>query len=79
MAKRDADHEGGCKPSGKDHNPPASMRPNSKDQFNLTDVQSWIMKMAGGSDQYYRLLDCRCRVVAGVQGILANYPSRSAT
>lgn len=79
MAKRGADPEVSCKPGGKDHDPPASMGPNNKDQFNLTDEQSGIIKMAGGSDQYFSLLDYRHRVVAGVQGILANYPSRSAT
>ena len=44
----------GNKPGGKDPQPPTSSGPQDKDQINLTDEQSRIMKTAGGSfDQCY--------------------------
>ena len=38
----------GNKPGGKDPQPPTSSGPQDKDQINLTDEQSRIMKTAGG-------------------------------
>lgn len=52
MAKRKAKSDAGKKPGGKDPEPPAS-GPQDKDQINLTDEQSRIMKMGGGFDQCY--------------------------
>jgi len=50
MAKRQAKRAAGKKPGGKDPEPPASGLQN-KDQINLTDEQSRIMKAGGGFDQ----------------------------
>lgn len=52
MAKRQAKRDAGKKPGGKDPEPPAS-GPQDKDQINLTDEQSRIMKVGGGFDQCY--------------------------
>ena len=52
MAKRQAKRDAGKKPGGKDPEPPPS-GPQDKDQINLTDEQSRIMKVAGGFDQCY--------------------------
>lgn len=52
MAKRQARRDAGKKPGGKDPEPPAS-GPQEKDQINLTDEQSRIMKVSGGFDQCY--------------------------
>jgi transposase/IS5 family transposase len=52
LAKRQAKRDGGKKPGGKDPEPPSS-GPQDKDQINLTDEQSRIMKTGGGFDQCY--------------------------
>lgn len=53
LAKRQAKRDTGKKPGGKDPEPPAS-GPQDKDQINLTDEESRIMKVAsGGFDQCY--------------------------
>jgi transposase len=53
LAKRQAKRETGKKPGGKDPEPPTS-GPQDKDQINLTDEESRIMKVAsGGFDQCY--------------------------
>jgi transposase/IS5 family transposase len=52
MAKRRANREAGRKPGGKDPDPPTS-GPQDKDQINLTDEESRIMKVGGGFDQCY--------------------------
>ncbi len=53
LAKRQAKRDSGKKPSGKDPDPPTS-GPQDKDQINLTDEESHIMKVAsGGFDQCY--------------------------
>lgn len=52
MAKRQAKRDAGKKPVGKDPEPPAS-GPQDKDQINLTDEESRIMKVGGGFDQCY--------------------------
>ena len=52
MAKRRAKREAGRKPGGKDPDPPTS-GPQDKDQINLTDEESRIMKVGGGFDQCY--------------------------
>lgn len=54
VARRQAKRDAGKKPGGKDPQPPASSGPQDKDQINLTDEQSRIMKTAGGGfDQCY--------------------------
>jgi transposase/IS5 family transposase len=53
LAKRQAKRDTGKKPGGKDPDPPAS-GPQDKDQINLTDEESRIMKVgSGGFDQCY--------------------------
>ena len=52
LAKRQAKRDTGKKPGGKDPEPPAS-GPQDKDQINLTDEQSRIMKTGTGFDQCY--------------------------
>ena len=52
MAKRQTKRDAGQKPRGKDPEPPTS-GPQDKDQINLTDEQSRIMKVGGGFDQCY--------------------------
>jgi len=53
LAKRQAKRDTGKKPGGKDPEPPTS-GPQDKDQINLTDEESRIMKVAsGGFDQCY--------------------------
>jgi hypothetical protein len=52
MAKRRAKREAGRKSGGKDPEPPTS-GPQDKDQINLTDEESRIMKVGGGFDQCY--------------------------
>ena len=54
VARRQAKRDAGKKPGGKDPQPPTSSGPQDKDQINLTDEQSRIMKTAGGGfDQCY--------------------------
>lgn len=52
IAKRQAARDAGKKPRGKDPEPPTS-GPQDKDQINLTDEESRIMKVSGGFDQCY--------------------------
>lgn len=52
VAKRQAKRDAGKKPGGKDPEPPTS-GPQDKDQINLTDDESRIMKVGGGFDQCY--------------------------
>ena len=53
LAKRQAKRDTGKKPGGKDPEPPMS-GPQDKDQINLTDEESRIMKVSGGGfDQCY--------------------------
>lgn len=52
LAKRQAQRDTGKKPGGKDPEPPTS-GPQDKDQINLTDEQSRIMKTGAGFDQCY--------------------------
>jgi transposase/IS5 family transposase len=52
LAKRQAKRDAGKKPGGKDPDPPPS-GPQDKDQINLTDEESRIMKVGGGFDQCY--------------------------
>ncbi|MBY0238663.1 MAG: IS1182 family transposase [Burkholderiaceae bacterium] len=52
MTKRQAKRDAGKKPGGKDPEPPTS-GPQDKDQINLTDEESRIMKVGGGFDQCY--------------------------
>jgi transposase len=52
LAKRQAKRDAGKKPGGKDPEPPAS-GPQDKDQINLTDEESRIMKAGAGFDQCY--------------------------
>jgi transposase len=52
IAKRQAKRAAGKKPGGKDPDPPSS-GPQDKDQINLTDEQSRMMKVSGGFDQCY--------------------------
>lgn len=52
VAKRQAKRDAGKKPGGKDPEPPTS-GPQDKDQINLTDEESRIMKVGGGFDQCY--------------------------
>lgn len=52
MAKRQAKRDTGKKPTGKDPEPPSSGL-QDKDQINLTDEQSRIMKTSNGFDQCY--------------------------
>ena len=52
LAKRQAKRDAGKNPGGKDPEPPTS-GPQDKDQINLTDEQSRIMKSGAGFDQCY--------------------------
>ncbi len=52
LAKRQAKRDAGKKPGGKDPDPPTS-GPQDKDQINLTDEQSRIMKTGSGFEQCY--------------------------
>lgn len=54
MSKRQAKRDTGKKPGGKDPEPPSGGGPRDKDQINLTDEESRIMKISGGGfDQCY--------------------------
>jgi IS5 family transposase len=53
VAKRQAKRDAGKKPGGKDPEPPSAGGPQDKDQINLTDEESRIMKVGGGFDQCY--------------------------
>lgn len=52
-AHREAQRKAGKKPRGKDPKPPSAGGPQDKDQINLTDEQSRIMKVCGGFEQCY--------------------------
>ena len=69
MAKRQAKRAVGKKPGGKDPEPPAT-GPQDKDQINLTDEQSRIMKVGGGFDQCY---DAQAAVATHSMLIVANF------
>lgn len=67
-ARRDAQRKAGKKPRGKDPEPPTT-GPQDKDQINLTDEQSRIMKVSGGGfDQCY---NGQCAVDAASMLIVA--------
>jgi transposase len=53
VARRQAKRDAGKKPGGKDPEPPTSGGPQDKDQINLTDEESRIMKTGGGFEQCY--------------------------
>ena len=53
VAKRQTKRVTGKKPGGKDPNPPSGSGPQDKDQINLTDEESRIMKVGAGFDQCY--------------------------
>ena len=53
LVAREAKRKAGKKPGGKDPDPPAGGGPQDKDQINLTDEQSRIMKTGAGFDQCY--------------------------
>jgi transposase/IS5 family transposase len=53
VAKRQAKRDSGKKPGGKDPEPPSAGGVQDKDQINLTDEESRIMKVGGGFDQCY--------------------------
>lgn len=53
VARRQAKRDSGKKPGGKDPDPPTASGPQDKDQINLTDEESRIMKTAGGFEQCY--------------------------
>ena len=53
VARRQAKRGAGKKPGGKDPEPPTSGGPQDKDQINLTDEESRIMKTGGGFEQCY--------------------------
>lgn len=53
VARRQAKRDAGRKPGGRDPEPPTASGPQDKDQINLTDEESRIMKTAGGFEQCY--------------------------
>jgi transposase len=53
VARRQAKRDSGKKPGGKDPEPPTPSGPQDKDQINLTDEESRIMKTGGGFAQCY--------------------------
>lgn len=73
LAKRQAKRDAGKKPPGKDPEPPPS-GPQDKDQVNLTDEQSRIMKVGGGFDQCY---NAQAAVDTGSMLIVANFVTQA--
>ena len=67
-ARRDAQRKAGKKPRGKDPEPPTT-GPQDKDQINLTDEQSRIMKVSGGG--FEQCYNGQCAVDAGSMLIVA--------
>ncbi len=53
VARRQAKRDAGKKPGGRDPEPPTASGPQDKDQINLTDEESRIMKTASGFEQCY--------------------------
>jgi len=68
VARRDAQRKAGKKPRGKDPEPPAT-GPQDKDQINLTDEQSRIMKVSGGG--FEQCYNGQCAVDADSMLIVA--------
>lgn len=73
LAKRQAKRDAGKKPGGKDPEPPTS-GPQDKDQINLTDEQSRIMKTGGGFDQCY---NAQAAVDTGSMLIVASFVTQA--
>lgn len=67
-ARRDAQRKAGKKPRGKDPQPPAT-GPQDKDQINLTDEESRIMKVSGGG--FEQCYNGQCAVDTGSLLIVA--------
>ena len=82
LAKRQAKRDVGKKPGGKDPEPPAS-GPQDKDQINLTDEESRIMKVSGGGfDQCYNgqvAVDTDSMLIVGAFVTQATNDSRQIT
>ncbi|KRB81045.1 transposase [Noviherbaspirillum sp. Root189] len=68
VARRDAQRQAGKKPRGKDPEPPAT-GPQDKDQINLTDDESRIMKVSGGG--FEQCYNGQCAVDTGSLLIVA--------
>lgn len=68
VAGRQAQRKAGKKPRGKDPQPPAS-GPQDKDQINLTDEESRIMKVSGGG--FEQCYNGQCAVDAGSMLVVA--------
>jgi transposase len=68
VARRDAQRKAGKKPRGKDPEPPAT-GPQDKDQINLTDEESRIMKVSGGG--FEQCYNGQCAVDTGSLLIVA--------
>lgn len=73
LSKRQAKRDAGKKPGGKDPEPPTS-GPQDKDQINLTDEQSRIMKTGGGFDQCY---NAQTAVDTGSMLIVASFVTQA--
>jgi len=73
MAKRQAKRDSGKNPGGKDPEPPTS-GPQDKDQINLTDEQSRIMKTSDGFDQCY---NAQAAVDIGTMLIVATFVTQA--
>lgn len=82
LAKRQAKRDAGKKPGGKDPEPPTS-GPQDKDQVNLTDEESRIMKVSGGGfDQCYNgqvAVDTDSMLIVGAFVTQATNDSRQIT
>lgn len=82
LAKRQAKRDTGKKPGGKDPEPPTS-GPQDKDQINLTDEESRIMKVSGGGfDQCYNgqvAVDTDSMLIVGAFVTQATNDSRQIT
>ncbi len=76
MAKRQAKRDAGKKPGGKNPEPPAGGGPQDKDQINLTDEQSRIMKVGSGFDQCY---NAQAAVDTGSMLIVGNFVTQAGT
>jgi hypothetical protein len=74
VARRQAKRDAGKKPGGKDPEPPTASGPQDKDQINLTDEESRIMKTAGGFEQSY---NAQAAVDTGSMLIVGGYVSQA--
>jgi transposase len=74
MAPRQAKRDAGKKPRGKDPEPPTGGGPQDKDQINLTDEQSRIMRAGGGFDQCY---NAQAAVDTGSMLIVGNFVTQA--